>query len=224
MDIFLITLISLWINPILGYVLMKFIKNKFRIYLILLFAFISILQLLSIVYEVSFTSINVDFIFASIFYLGISFYLWLLFYSNNKLLKIIGIALVILIFSLNYLLGTIGALGVGFAINNWKTSQEIKLEDNYIYKEISLGMALDDFRGKRIEIFKQFGSLPLEKKIMEKSYYNEIPWTITKLNVKYNKETKELYLQGVDITGNNKIEYWNDTIIIKQIRDYNRVN
>jgi hypothetical protein len=57
--------------------------------------------------------------------------------------------------------------------------------------------------------------LPIERKITEKSYYNEIPWSIKKLNVEYNSQTKEVYLLGVDTLKNNEIEYWKDTLNIK---------
>lgn len=217
MDIFLITLISLWINPLLGFVLARVTKNisRSRRYIILIFAAIFIAQVISIVFDITFTSITVDFIFSSIFYLGICFTIWVIVFHNNKILKVVGIILAVVIFSINYLSGTVGVLGVGFVLYDWETNQEIKLEDNFIYKEVSLGMALDDFRGKRVEIFRQVGFLPIERKIIEKSYYNEIPWSIKKLNVEYNSETKEVYLLGVDTLKNNEIEYWKDTLIIK---------
>jgi hypothetical protein len=217
MDIFLITLISLWINPVLGFILARVTKNKSRPrrYITLIFAAIFIIQIISILFDITFTSITVDFIFTSIFYLGICFTIWVIVFHNKKILKVVGIILAVVIFSINYLSGTVGILGVGFVLYDWETNQEIKLEDNLIYKEVSLGMALDDFRGKRVEIFRQVGFLPIERKITEKSYYNEIPWSIKKLNVEYNSQTKEVYLLGVDTLKNNEIEYWKDTLNIK---------
>lgn len=217
MDIFLITLISLWINPILGFALTRITKNKSRPrdYLTLTFVAVFIIQVISIVFDITFTSITVDFIFTSIFYLGICFTIWVLVFNKKKILKVAGTILAVVIFSLNYLSGTVGALGVGFVLYDWEANQEIKLEDNFIYKEISLGMALDDFRGKRVEIFKKVGFFPIERKIIEKSYYNEIPWSIKKLIVEYNSETKEVYLFGVDTLKNNEIVYWKDTLNIK---------
>jgi hypothetical protein len=41
-------------------------------------------------------------------------------------------------------------------------------------------MATDDYRGKRIEIYKQVWILPLERKILTKEYINEAPGYIKK--------------------------------------------
>lgn len=151
MDIFLITLISLWINPVLGFVLARVTKSKSRSrrYVTLTFVAVFITQVISIVFDITFTSITIDFIFASIFYLGICFAIWVVAFHNKQILKVVGIVLAVVIFGLNYLSGTVGALGVGSVLYDWETNQEIKLEDNFIYKEVSLGMASDDFRDRK---------------------------------------------------------------------------
>ena len=217
MEIWLITLIAMWINPILGFLLTRLTKKrvKLRQRFVIIFASITLIEFLTIITKVSFTSSIVDFIFVSFFYLGICFGIWILVLYQNLIIRILGIILAVLIFGLNYFSSTIGALGVGFALSGWEPRQEIKLGDNYEYKEIPLGMATDDYRGKRIEIYKQIGFLPLERKIITKQYINGTPGFIYKLDVEYNKETKELYLFGADTLGNKEIENWNDTIKIK---------
>lgn len=217
MDIFLIVLTALWINPILGFVLTIITKknDNLRNRLIIIFTGITVFEIFSIVSKVSFTSKIADFIFVSIFYLGICFGTWVLIYNRKLVIKISGTILAILIFGLNYLLCTIGILGVGFALNNWEPRQVINLDDHLIYKEIPLGMATDDYRGKRVEIFKKLGFLPLERRITKKEYINEPPGFIYKLDVEYNILTKELYLFGTERIENDKIENWNDTIYIK---------
>lgn len=223
MEIWLITLIAMWINPIFGYILARFSakKVKLRKLLFIFFSTIALIEILTIIVNISFTSSIVDFIFTSFFYLGICFGIWILKFNKKAILKTSGIILAVLIFGLNYLLSTVGALGVGFALNDWTPRQEIKLDNNLIYKEIPLGMATDDYRGKRVEIYKRIGFLPLERKILTKSYINETGGFIYKLDVKYNSKTKDLYLFGADRLRDKEINYWYDTININNARKHN---
>jgi len=190
-------------------------ESKFKTTLYIIFSAVLMIEILAILTKVTFISTIADFIFTSLFYLGICFGIWVLICKKKVVIKVIGIILAILIFSVNYLSSTIGALGVGFVLNDWTPRQEIQIDKNIEYKEIPLGMATDDYRGKRVEIYKQIGFLPFERKIIEKVYINEAPGFIYKLDVKYNKTTNELYLYGAETHGNKKIENWNDTIRIK---------
>jgi hypothetical protein len=224
MDIWLITLLAMWINPILGFFLIRFLKKRTKHirWVLIFFASITIVEILSIITKISFKSTTADFIFTSVFYLGVCSSIWILIFNKKSIIKVIGIILAILIFGLNYLSSTIGALGVGFALNNWEPRQEICLGDQLKYKEIPLGMATDDYRGKRIEIYKQVWILPLERKILTKEYINEAPGYIKKLEINYNIESKELYLFGADTMRNEEIVYWYDTINIYNARKHNK--
>lgn len=175
---------------------------------------ISVLEILAILTRISFTSTIADFIFIALFYLGICFGIWILVSANNAILRNTGRLLGVLVFGANYLLSTVGALGLAFVLNDWTPQQEINLDKNLEYREISLGMANDDYRGKRVEIFREIGFLPLERQIMQKVYINEIPWSARKLEVKYNKQAGELYLSAAVTGRDNTIRNWKVTIKI----------
>jgi len=216
MEILLITLIAMWVNPILGFFLAKYSRNNIilRKQFLIIFASFTFVEILAIITKISFSSTIADFVFVSFFYLGLCFFIWILIFNNRKIIKIIAIIIASVVFGINYLSGTIGILGVGFVLNDWMPRQEIILDNNLKYKEIPFGMATSDFRGKRIEIYKELRLLPFERKIISKEYINEAPGFTSKLNVDYNNKNKELYLLISDTLRNGDILDWADTIKI----------
>ena len=120
-----------------------------------------------------------------------------------------------MVFGIGYISSTFGILGVGFVLGEYDTSVETRISKNLIYKETSLGNAISDYRGKRVEIYKTISWLPIiEWRILDKEYYSVIPY-LNRLNVVYLPETKTIYLNAEEISA-GKIETWADTLKLKE--------
>jgi len=121
----------------------------------------------------------------------------------------------VVVFGIGYISSTFGILGVGFVLGEYDTSVETRISKNLIYKETSLGNAISDYRGKRVEIYKTISWLPIiEWRILDKEYYSVIPY-LNRLNVVYLPETKTIYLNAEEISA-GKIETWADTLKLKE--------
>jgi hypothetical protein len=85
MDIWLITLLAMWINPILGFFLIRFLKKRTKHirWVLIFFASITIVEILSIITKISFKSTTADFIFTSVFYLGVCSSIWILIFNKK---------------------------------------------------------------------------------------------------------------------------------------------
>jgi hypothetical protein len=175
------------------------------------------LSLFGLLTNISTTLSALDWILVSSCYLTVSFVLWWTQFQGNKLLKILGILAMIFIFGLGYLLGTIGALGVAFAVGEYETDTERWLGDGLIYKESSLGNAISDYRGKRVEIYKTISWMPIvEWRIQKKEYFNFITYG-NKLNIDYQPTENKIYLSTSSLTGKDRhTERWADTLILGQ--------
>lgn len=217
MDASLIIIFGLWIYPIAGVLLFYLTKNNPKIqkrivYIVFLFSGITILGLLT---NISTTITTLDWILVSSIYLTISLVLWWTQFQQNKFLKIIGLIALSLVFGIGYLSGTVGALGVGFVVAEFDSDTEVWLGDGYIYKESSLGNAISDYRGKRVEIYKTFSWLPIiEYRSQKKEYYNIVTYC-NKLNLDYKPKENKLYLSASMNWGKEKqIQNWADTLIL----------
>ncbi|NBW35664.1 MAG: hypothetical protein EBR30_11740 [Cytophagia bacterium] len=174
MSILFIVLLSLWVYPLLTYFLIKlsrhnkFLRNRIAGTTLLLIILITI----SLSLDISTTSIEVDWVLITIYYFGICLGIWRVVESGNKLIKISGYILMILFFGLGYFLGTIGVLGVGFAIGEYVPRKQNKITNCLSYKEIGLGNAVSDYRGLQVEIFEEFKYIPfIEKRVSTNRYF-----------------------------------------------------
>ncbi len=213
----LIILIALWTYPIIGYFLFFLTKKKIelrkKIFKVILT--ISILAILGILTNISTTITALDWIIITIPFLAVTILLWWTQFQTSKSIKIIGTIAMIFVFGAGYLSSTIGALGVGFVIEEFETSNEIWLDNGLIYKEIILGNATSDYRGKRIEVYKTIKWLPLiEWQVTSKEYFNVMVYR-QPLNVKYNSVNQELYL-NIEKQRGDSIYYWNDTLRLEK--------
>ena len=122
----------------------------------------------------------------------------------------------IVVFGIGYLSSTIGIIGVGFVIGAYEPCEEKWLNDGLIYKEIGIGNAISDYRGKRVEIYKTISWLPLiEWKIKSKDYYDIITYT-NQLSVNYKKAENKIYLSTSGYSQNEqKWITWNDVISLE---------
>ena len=121
----------------------------------------------------------------------------------------------LVVFGFSYFISTVGILGVGFAIAKFETEKETGFDHGLIYKELSLGNALTDFRGKRVEIYRTLKWFPLiEWQIATKEYYNSMVYS-KPLNAHYDETNEEFYLE-VEKQWRDSTYYWNDTIRLKK--------
>jgi len=213
----LTVLIALWTYPIITFIIVKIAikKSQFKRAVIISTAIITILTLLGLVFKVSTTIKLIDWITLTSTYFSVCLILWYCFFSKMKLIKILSILGMVVIFGIGYISSTFGILGVGFVLGEYDTSFETRISKNLIYKETSLGNAISDYRGKRVEIYKTISWLPIiEWRILDKKYYNVIPY-LNRLNVVYHPETKTIYLNAEEISA-GKIETWADTLKLKE--------
>ena len=175
------------------------------------------LALFGMMTNISTTLSAIDWILVSSIYLTIALLLGWTQFQPRKWIEIIGIVLMFLVYGIGYLSGTVGILGVGFIIGEFETSNEIWLKDGLIYKEIPLGNAIADYRGKRVEIYKTISWLPLiEWRINKKEYINVLP-NLDKLNVEYSEKERKIYLNTSRTWGkDNHIESWADTLTLSR--------
>jgi len=120
----------------------------------------------------------------------------------------------IIIFSIGYVSGTIGALGVGFVTAEYECDHVKWFDNGIIYKEYSLGNAISDYRGKRIDINRTIKYLPIiEWRLESKQYYNLAVYG-QPLDVNYDIEQKTFFLSA-ERRWSDSTYHWNDTIRIK---------
>jgi hypothetical protein len=220
MTTWLITLIALWTYPIVSFIVIRLTRNKPKIrkriiwYLILT----NLIAAFGLLTNISTTLKELDWVIVTSFYFTICFLLWLGFQQKNTIVKILSVLVMVCVFGIGYLSGTIGALGVGFVTAEYDTRIEMWLGDGIIYKETTLGNAVSDYRGKRVEIYKTIPWLPLiEWRTEKKVYKNYITYMTSPLTVKYKPEEKKIYLSASMWWQNeHKQVEWSDTLSIER--------
>lgn len=206
-------LIALWTYPIIGFLLFILTKKKIdlRIKIFKVIFIISVLAILGLLTKISTTITELDWIIVTIPFLAATILLWWSQFQKSRIIKVIGIIAIIFVFSIGYFSGTVGLLGVGFVIGEFETSNEIWLDNGLIYKETSLGNAISDYRGKRVEIYRTIKWLPLiEWQVASKEYFDLLVYG-QPLNVNYNSVNQEFYLDAEKQWGDSTY-YWNDTL------------
>jgi len=215
----LIILISLWIYPILTYVLARLTRNRifFKRRLIKITLGITFMSIFGLTTNISTTNKAIDWILLTSIYFSTCLFLWLVYNQSNRILKILAGIAMICIFGFGYISGTIGALGVGFVSAEYNTKIEKWLGDGLIYKETPLGNAIADYRGKRVEIYRTISWFPIiEWRIMHKEYFNFITYG-NDLQVNYRPDLKMIYLSTSEYWGKeHELEIWRDTLKLEQ--------
>src|ERR1051325_11625938 len=147
--------------------------------------------------NVSTTLSAIDWILISSIYFSVSLLLWILYFKQQIIYSVIAGLGMVAVFGIGYLSSTIGWLGLGFVVGEFTTENEQWLGDGLIYKEITLGNAIADYRGKRVEIDKTISWLPiLEWRVKTKEYYNVITYMIKPLTVEYKPSEEKIYLSA----------------------------
>lgn len=217
MDEFSIILVALWTYPIIGYLL--FIITKKSKYLrkrvfqvIFIIAGLAILGLLT---KISTTITKLDWIIVTFPFLAGTILLWWTQFQKKRIIKITGIIVLGIVFFLSYFTGTVGILGVGFVVAEYETNNETWFDNGLIYKETSLGNAISDYRGKRIEISRTIKWLPvIEWQIISKEYFNLLVYG-QQIDVVYDKPMNEFLLTAEE-QWQDSTYYWTDTIRLEK--------
>jgi hypothetical protein len=213
---FLIILIGLWTYPIISFIVLWLIKNRLELrrQLIIASAILTALAFFGLATNISTTLSELDWLVVSTIYLTISLALAWTQFQKNKILKVLGIIVMVLVFGVGYLSGTIGVLGVSFVVGEYDTEYEEWLADGIIYKESILGNAISDHRGKKIEIYKTISWLPLiEWRTEVKEYKEYITIITTPLTIDYKPEDNKIYLSASIWWEHDKKQInWTDTL------------
>jgi len=220
MTTFLIILIGLWTYPIISFIVLWLTKNRLELrrQLIIASSILTALAFFGLATNISTTLSELDWLIVSTIYLTISLTLAWTQFQKNKILKVFGIIAMVLVFGVGYLSGTIGALGVGFVVGEYDTEYEEWLGGGIIYKESTLGNAVSDHRGKKVEIYKTISWLPLiEWRTEVKEYKEYITIMTTPLTIVYKPEDNKIYLSASMWWEHDKKNIiWADTLIINK--------
>jgi hypothetical protein len=217
MNEFLTILIALWTYPIIGFLLFKLTKKRIglRKEIFKVIFIISGIAILGLLTKFSTTNAELDWIIITLPFLAVIILLWWTQFQTNRIIKITGIIAMVLVFSVGYFSGTVGILGVGFVVGEFETNNEIWFDNGLIYKETSLGNAISDYRGKRIEINRTIKWLPLiEWQILSKEYFDFLAYG-QQLNVVYDKPKNEFLLSAKEQLQDSTY-YWTDTIRLEK--------
>ena len=219
MTTLLIILIGLLTYPIISFISLWLTKNRpgLRKQIFYTSSFLTVLALFGLLTNISTTFSELDWFIVSTVYLTISLLLAWTQFQKNKVLKVLGIVIMVLVFGLGYFSGTIGALGVGFVVAEYETEYEECLGDGIIYKESTLGNAISDHRGKKVEIFKTISWFPIiEWRTEVREYHDYITIMTTPLTVEYKSEKNEIYLSA-SMWWEHEMKYinWSDTLTIE---------
>lgn len=215
----LIILFSLWTYPILAYNLVILTKNRilFKKHLIKTTLIVTGFSIFGLITNISTTIKVIDWILITSIYFSVCFFLWLIYFHKNRILKVLAVIGMISVYSIGYISATVGALGIGFISAEHDTKVEKWIGNGLIYKETTLGNAISDYRGKRVEIFKTISWFPIiEWRILHKEYYSFITYG-NNLKVEYHPDIKTIYLSASEHWGKkNEIKTWSDTLRLEQ--------
>jgi hypothetical protein len=219
---FLIILLALWTYPIISLLFFWLTKNRLglRKQVFTISSILTILAILSLLTNISTTLSELDWVILSTIYFTISLGLIWTQFQKNKLLKILGFVALFIVFSFGYLCGTIGALAVGFVVSEYDTEYEDWLGDGIIYKEMLLGNAVSNERGKKVELSRTIPWFPIIEWHIQTKIYNEYtPMITTPLRIEHKPEQKKIYLSASFWSQQDgKRIYWNDTFYLSKNR------
>ncbi len=219
MTTWLIIIFGLWTYPVISLILLWLTKKKpdRRKQIFYSLSIMTVLAFLGMATHISTTLSELDWLILSSFYFTVSFALLWTQFQTRKVIKIFGAFLIFFVLGVGYLSGTVGALGVGFIIGNYETAYEKWYDDGIIYKETSIGNAISDVRGKKVEIYKTLKWFPfIEWRVKNKEYYSSVTYLTTPLTVDCKPDKEEIILTAkYDRDKGNKQEMWTDTLRIK---------
>lgn len=215
MQPFIIVLAAIWVYPVLSLFVMLSVKEKpkARKVILIFSGSIAAIGFAGMISGYSTVNENIDWFFVTSIYLFISLVIWGIIFQPNRWIKVLGLMLMILTFGFGYISGSAGILGLAFQMGEYQHHGKIKISENLSYTESVLGNATSDYRGKRIEIFKNPSSLPfLERMIFQKSYL-DIPQFSTPATVVYKADENKVYFSIRPVRKSRyKLDGWADTV------------
>ena len=118
MNELLTILVAFWTYPIIGFLLFKLTKKRIdlRKKIFKVIFIISGLAILGLLTKFSTTITELDWIIITMPLLSGIILLWWTQFQKNRIIKITGIIVMTLVFSLGYFSGTVGILGIGFVV------------------------------------------------------------------------------------------------------------
>ena len=207
--IFIFIIISLVINPILGFILLRIHRESRRLRILFSIGSLLIISVLVLakINQVSFKAETINVIFFSISYLGLCYLIWNLIYLKNRILKIVGICFSAIVFGFGLIMGYARFTNLNEPEIDIVCKKNINEYEGTVHHYVG-------FDGKwdihQIQLYKQKG--PFEKLIFNKRYINEIPLTYSSVDLNFNKKNHELELTVYDTLKNKNIIVWQDVI------------
>ena len=219
--LWIISIISLWINPVLGFFLIRLTKKRLDIRqrMIQLFCGIIVLVLSCLATKISTPIIEIDWVFLGIFHLSICFFIWLGWSHKKLLVMIVSLIIMIHIFAAGYILSTVGLLGLGFITEEYQPTKSLRINSSTLYKEYTIGNAISSTRGINVCLYRNYYWFPFfERQFFEKEYIgsdhkitnqklntpenssvNNTPsFYATNFNLKYDSINQEIILSTED--------------------------
>lgn len=210
---------ALWLYPFLAYVIYRTTLKAAKVRRKILLSLIAVntAGIIGLCAGISTLWIVLNTIIVSTLYLTVCLLFWIGQDSKSTIIKVISIISMILTFSFGFFAGSVGLLGVAFALGEYTPNSTIRLDQDFVYQEYHLGNALTDYRGKRIKVSKKLPIVRfLQKKVFEKEYY-DIDAYMNPMKVQYDKEEKSLTLSPIADKFKNDSKYkWPDIIWLMQ--------
>ena len=217
----IISLIFLWLNPVIGVLLVHQTKKRLdtRQKMVRIFCGITIIVLVGLLTNISIAFIEFDWLLFGILHLSICFFIWLGWYHKKLVLMIVSLTFMIPIFLIGYILSTVGILGLGFITAEYEPSKSLRINNNTVYKEYRIGNAISSTRGVNVCLYRNYYWFPLfERKFFSKKYiesYKEIKnqknitpensainntpsFYALSFNLKYDTKNQEIILSNED--------------------------
>jgi len=216
---FLITLYALWTYPIATLLFYLFTKRRPALRRIVLIGnlIIVLITFFGILTNISTTLSELDWLLVTSIYLLFCLCIWQMWFQSKGFIKLISLLAMIGVLGFCYLMGTIGILGVGFVTAEYEADTQHWLDSELIYKEYTLGNAISDHRGKKVEVYKTISWLPLVEWRIQHKTYNEITTYLEPLKVTFNKTERTLLLSvDAPFGRDHQILHWKDSIQIER--------
>ncbi len=205
-----IFIVSLFLLPIVSLIIFKKIKTKTRLNRLIILIALTLLISWIILnkFDISFIQDTTIFIWASVVYSGVCYLLLNIVFRKEKVLKILGIIISVLVFVIG---GIIGYAGTG-VLDNEETHPPITKNFDKYHMTIYIQQT-ESFTLHRLILNKHYG--PFKKTILEKVYMDNFPGNYSNLEFDFNKTKLELYINSYSsLSGETEI-IWQDTIVAK---------
>lgn len=216
---FQIVILGLWAYPVVAFSLLWLTKKRsaMRRKIFLVSGFSAALTLLALLTHISTTSSILDWFMLSTLYLSWSLLLIWTAFQKKRLWKLLGVLAMLCSFSLGYISGTVGIVGVGLVIADYEVNSEKWLGDSLIYKETRVGNAISDYRATEVEIYRTISWIPiLEWREQKKVYPNIVNYN--NFDVDYRSKEDLVIISTTTYGKKAKLEHWTDTLKINHQR------